>query len=82
MKTELLKAGIIYEIGKQIDEMEIDETKIADTEAINMLLEIRGIITNEKTNAIQKINEIEGLFECRKLDFAKNKKLNIYKNGM
>lgn len=71
IKLELLKRYIADFIDNNLDDFEINENKIADTVAINMLAEIQGIIRNENYTDFDAIEEIVCVFERYKIDFGR-----------
>ena len=68
IKTELLKKYIADFIDNNLDDFEIDVSKIADTVAINMLSEIQDIIKNENYSDFDAIEEIVCVFEKYKIE--------------
>ena len=70
IKLELLKRYIVDFINNNLDNFEIDASKIADTVAINMLSEIQNIIRNENYSDFDAIEEIVCVFEKYKIDFG------------
>ena len=79
MNMELFKAGLIYEISKQLDSMEIDEEKIISAETDYLLSEIHFVIKNENLSDSEKISRIKELFESRDIDAGSNQKLKVIK---
>ncbi len=70
IKLELLKRYIVDFINNNLENFEIDASKIADTVAINMLSEIQNIIRNENYSDFDAIEEIVCVFEKYKIDFG------------
>ncbi len=70
IKLELLKKHIADFIENNLDDFEIDASKIADTVAINMLSEIQDIIKNEDYSDFEAIEEIVCVFEKYKIDYS------------
>lgn len=68
IKTELLKGYISDFINNNIEDFEIDASKIADTTAIQMLREIQKVIHDEKHSDFDAIEEIVCIFERYKID--------------
>lgn len=68
IKIQLLKKHIADFIDNNLDDFEIDASKIADTVAINMLSEIQNIIKNENYSDFDAIEEIVCVFEKHKID--------------
>lgn len=68
IKKELLKKYIMCLIEENIEDIEIDADKIADTVAINMLSEIRDILKNDEYSDFDAIEEIVCVFEKYKID--------------
>lgn len=76
MNMELLKAGVIYEISKQLDEIEFDEQKIIDSEVNYLLREIYSIINTDIYDN-EKVRLIKELFKSRDLHSAPERKIKI-----
>lgn len=76
MNMELLKAGVIYEISKQLDEIEFDEQKIIDSEVNYLLREIYSIINTDIYDN-EKVRLIKELFKSRDLPSAPERKIKI-----
>ena len=68
IKIELLKKHIADFIDNNLDDFEIDVSKIADTVAIKMLSEIQDIIKNENYSDFDAIEEIVCVFEKYRVD--------------
>ena len=63
IKTELLKEHISEYIINNIEDFEIDESKIADTKAIKIVEEIKGILENSSYSDFEAVEEITKVFE-------------------
>ena len=70
IKIELLKNYVLDFINNNIQDFEIDASKIADTTAIQMLLEIQNILRNENYSDFDAIEKITCVFEKNKIDFG------------
>ncbi len=70
IKLELLKSYISDFINSNLEDFEIDASKIANTTAINMLSEIQSIIRNENYSDFDAIEEIVCIFERYNIDFG------------
>lgn len=68
IKLELLKKHIADFINNNLDDFEIDASKIANTIAINILGEIQNIIRNETYSDFEAIEKIVRGFEKHKID--------------
>ena len=77
MNMELFKAGLIYEISKQLDSMEIDEEKIIKAEADYLLSEIQFVLKNENLSDSEKISQIKDLFGSRDIETGGSQKLKV-----
>lgn len=67
IKTDLLKSYIYDHISENICDFEIDENKIANTNAIKLLGEIQKIIQNDDDSDFYKVEKIVCLFEENKI---------------
>lgn len=70
IKVELLKSYITDYIKSQIEDFNIDASKIADSTAIQMLSEIQNIIKNECYTDFETVERIVCVFENHKIDFG------------
>ena len=70
IKLELLKRYIADFIDNNLDDFEIDESKVANTTAISMLYEIQSIIKNETYSDFDAIEKIVCVFEKYRIDFG------------
>ena len=70
IKIELLKGCICDFVNNNLKDFEIDEGKIADTVAINMLREIQSIIKNENNSDFDALEQIVRVFETNNVDFG------------
>ena len=77
MNMELLKAGVIYEISKQIDELDFDEEKIINIESNYLLSEIYSVVTNVALSSNQKIEQISLLFKSRDISVPEERKFRL-----
>lgn len=68
IKVELLRKYISDFIQFRIEDFEIDASKIADTTATQMLLEIQNIISNESYSDFEAMEEIVCVFEKYNID--------------
>ena len=68
IKLDLLKKHLSDFINNNIENFEIDASKIADTVATNMLSEIQQIIQNEKHSDSDAMEKIICVFEKYKID--------------
>ncbi len=70
IKTELVKSAVADIICKQLNDFEIDETKVADTRAISALAEIQKILFRDELGDFEKLDEIVSVFCEYDLDFG------------
>lgn len=70
IKLELLKRHIADYIDNNLEDLEIDASKIADTTAIEMLAEIQKVIRNEDYSDFDIVEEIVCIFEKFNIDFG------------
>ena len=70
IKYELLQNYIAECAAYFLQNMELDETKIADTTAISALSQIKDIICNEALSDFEAIEEIISIFEKHRIDFG------------
>ncbi len=68
IKLDLLKKYLSDFINDNIENFEIDASKIADTVAIHMLSEIQNILRNENYSDFDAIEQIICVFEKNKID--------------
>ncbi|MBQ5746816.1 MAG: hypothetical protein IIV81_02640 [Clostridia bacterium] len=69
-KAELLKKHLTDCINLTSIDLEIDESKIADTTAIQMLSEIKNVIINTDYSDFEIVEEIVCIFEKYGIDFG------------
>ena len=67
IKVELLKKELIRVINEELEDFEIDATKIADTTATKLIGEIRNILQTENDD-FMIVEKIVCLFEQYKID--------------
>ena len=70
IKLELLKGYISDYINSNLEDFEIDASKIVDTTAIKMLSEIQNIIKDEQYSDFDAVEEIVCIFEKYNIDFG------------
>ena len=70
IKLELLKTEITDIINNSLEDFGIDADEIANTTAINMLSEIKDIISDEDYSDFEAIEEIVCVFEKYKINFG------------
>ena len=70
IKLELLKREITDIINNSLEDFGIDADEIANTTAINMLSEIKDIISDEDYSDFEAIEEIVCVFEKYKINFG------------
>ena len=70
IKLQLLKGYISDYINSNLEDFEIDVSKIADTVATNMLLEIQSILKNKNYSDFDAIEKIVCVFEKNNIDFG------------
>ena len=70
IKLELLKKYISDIINNNIEDFNIDATKVADTTAIQILSEIQVVIKDENCSDFDAIEKIVCIFEKYNLDFG------------
>lgn len=70
IKLELLKNCISDYINSNLEDFEIDASKIADSVATNVLQEIQNVIKNENYSDFEAIEEIVCIFEKNSIDFG------------
>ena len=70
IKIKLLKKYISDIINNNIDDFNIDATKVADTTAIQILSEIQVVIKDESCSDFDAIEKIVCIFEKYYLDFG------------
>lgn len=68
IKLELLKSYIEDYINNNLQDFEIDASKIADSKAINILAEIQNIIRNENYSDFDVVEKIVCIFEKYSID--------------
>lgn len=70
IKAELLQNYITESVSYFLQNMEFDETKIADTAAIMALSEIKNIINDESLSDFEAIEDIIFVFNKYRIDFG------------
>lgn len=70
IKAELLKKHLTDCINLTSIDLEIDESQIADTTAIQMLSEIKNVIINTDYSDFEVVEEIVCIFEKYGIDFG------------
>ena len=70
IKLELLKNHICDYIHSNLENLEIDVEKIADTVAIAMLQEIQSIVRDEANSDFDAMEKIVCVFEKNGIDFG------------
>ena len=70
IKLELLKNCISDYINSNLEDFEIDASKISDSVATNVLQEIQNVIKNENYSDFEAIEEIVCIFEKNSIDFG------------
>ncbi len=70
IKVELLKNYISDFLNNNLEDFEIDASKIADTTAVQALSEIQKVIKNESYSDFEAKEEIVGIFEKYNIDFG------------
>ena len=68
IKVELLKGFIADVVANQVEDFEIDPTRIADTKAIMMLSEIQAILQNNNLTEFDALEEIGKIFAENRVD--------------
>ena len=68
IKVELLKGFIADVVANQVEDFEIDPTRIADTKAIMMLSEIQAILQNNELSEFDALEEIGKIFAENRVD--------------
>ena len=67
IKLELLKKDISELVEMNIENLEIDADKIAHTNAISALYEIKSVICNDKLSDFMVVDKIVNIFEKYKI---------------
>lgn len=62
IKSKLLKRHIANSLHEYIDNLEIDENKIVNSMAIDMLIEIKNIVGYTNNSDFESIEKIIALF--------------------
>ena len=70
IKLELLKSCISDFINSNLENFEIDASKICDTTAVQMLSEIQNVIKSDGYSDFEAIEEIVCIFEKYNIDFG------------
>ena len=70
IKLELLKSYISDFINSNLENFEIDASKICDTTAVQMLSEIQNVIKSDGYSDFEAIEEIVCIFEKYNIDFG------------
>lgn len=68
IKLELLRRYLSDFINSRIEDFEIDASQIANTTALDMIMEIQKIIKDENYSDFDAIEEIVCIFEKYKID--------------
>ncbi|MBR5614918.1 MAG: hypothetical protein IKW64_06455 [Clostridia bacterium] len=68
IKTELIKSSIAEMVCGRISDFGIDESKVADSRAIQVLAEIQQILHQDALDDFEMIEEIVLIFEKYNLD--------------
>ncbi len=68
IKLELLKKDISELVESNIENIDIDADKIANTNAISALYEIKSVICDEKLSDFMVVDEIVNIFEKYKIN--------------
>ena len=68
IKLELLKSSIADLVTSNIENLDIDADKIADTVAISMLKEILSVIRDESLSDFDIVDSIVTIFENNNID--------------
>ena len=63
IKYELLKSGIYAGIDEKLEQIEFDADKMADSEAIKVLSEIKEILAKDELSDFDMVEEIVKIFE-------------------
>ncbi len=69
IKTELIKSGIAEMVCGRITDFEIDESKVANSKAIQMLGEIQEVLKNGEDDFLI-VDAIVAIFIKHNLDFG------------
>ena len=70
IKTELIKGGICDAVCSKLTDFDIDESKVADTRAIQALGEIRKILNDEDLSEFEMVDSIVSVFGKYNLSFS------------
>ncbi|MBE7032311.1 MAG: hypothetical protein E7401_05040 [Ruminococcaceae bacterium] len=70
IKTELIKSSIAEMVCGRITDFEIDENKVADSKAIQVLSEIQEILKSGEEDDFLIVDEIVSVFIRHNLDFC------------
>ena len=70
IKTELIKGGICDAVCNRLTDFDIDESKVADTRAIQALGEIQDILNNDDLSEFEIIDSIVSVFCKYNLSFS------------
>lgn len=63
IKYELLKSGIYAGIDEKLEQIEFDADKMADSEAIKVLSEIKEVLAKDELSDFDMVEEIVKIFE-------------------
>ncbi len=72
IKTELIKGGICDAVCSKLTDFDIDESKVADTRAIQALGEIQEILNDEYLSDFEIVDSIVSVFGKYNLSFSGN----------
>ncbi len=70
IKTELIKGGICDAVCSKLTDFDIDESKVADTRAIQALGEIQEILNDEDLSEFEIVDSIVSVFGKYNLSFC------------
>ncbi|MBR5156017.1 MAG: hypothetical protein IKW62_06010 [Clostridia bacterium] len=70
IKTELIKSSIIDKVCSRITDFEVDESKVADSKAIEVLAEIQKILKSDEEDDFLIVDSIVEVFIKHNLDFG------------
>lgn len=70
IKTELIKGGICDAVYSKLTDFDIDESKVADTRAIQALGEIQEILNDDTLSEFEMVDSIVSVFGKYNLSFS------------
>ena len=70
IKTELIKSSIAEMVCGRITDFEIDESKVADSKAIQVLAEIQEVLKSGEEDDFLIVDSIVEIFIKNNLDFG------------